>query len=103
MELIWKPLDSSCLDNRQKARLIIILGNRLTEKGELILASEKYRSQYRNKEDVVDRFLRLVAAALIPPKKRSPTPPTRASKEKRIKQKKIRGEIKRNRRDRPTE
>jgi len=103
VELIWKPLDSSCLDNRQKARLIIILGNRLTEKGELILASEKYRSQYRNKEDVVDRFLRLVAAALIPPKKRSPTRPTRASKEKRIKQKKIRGEIKRNRRDRPTE
>ncbi len=103
VELIWNPLDSSCLDNRQKARIMINLGNRLTEKGELILASEKYRSQYRNKEDVVDRFLRLVSTALIPPKKRSPTRPTRASREKRIKQKKIRGEIKRSRRDRPTE
>ena len=103
VELIWNPLDSSCLDNRQKARLMLNLGKRLTEKGELILASEKYRSQYRNKEDVVDRFLRLVSVALIPPKKRSPTRPTRASREKRIKQKKIRGEIKRSRRDRPTE
>ena len=103
VELIWNPLDSSCLDNRQKARLMLNLGKRLTEKGQLILASEKYRSQYRNKEDVVDRFLRLVSTALIPPKKRSPTRPTRASREKRIKQKKIRGEIKRSRRDRPTE
>ena len=103
VELIWNLLDSSCLDNRQKARLLINLGKRLTEKGELILASEKYRSQYRNKEDVVDRFLRLVSTALIPPKKRSPTRPTRASRERRIKQKKIRGEIKRSRRDRPTE
>ncbi len=103
VELIWNPQDSSCLDNRQKARLMLNLGNRLTEKGELILASEKYRSQYRNKEDVMDRFLRLVSTALIPPKKRSPTRPTRASREKRIKQKKIRGEIKRSRRDRPTE
>lgn len=103
VELIWNLQDSSCLDNRQKARLMLNLGNRLTEKGELILASEKYRSQFRNKADVLDRFLRLVSTALIPPKKRSPTRPTRASREKRIKQKKIRGEIKRSRRDRPTE
>ena len=103
VELIWNLLDSSCLDNRQKARLLLNLGKRLTEKGELILASEKYRSQYRNKEDVMDRFLRLVSTAVIPPKKRSPTRPTRASRERRIKQKKIRGEIKRSRRDRPTE
>lgn len=101
VELIWNPADSLCLDPAQKARLSIVLGSRLTEKGELILASEKYRSQLRNKEDVADRFLRLISAALIPPRKRFATRPTRASKERRIKQKKIRGDIKRSRRDRP--
>lgn len=103
VELIWRPGDSRCFNSDVKKRLLHYLGNRLTEDGELILASEKYRSQHRNKEDVSDRFLRLVTAGLIPPKKRKPTRPTRASKERRIKQKKIRGEIKRTRRDRPTE
>ena len=103
VELIWNLPDSVCLDGDQRDRLMKYFGNRLTEKGELILASEKYRSQNRNKEDVADRFLRLVAAALIPPKKRTPTRPTRASRENRIKHKKIRGEIKRNRRERPSE
>jgi len=103
VELIWNPGDSKCLDVDQKARLRLYLGNRLTEKGELILASEKYRSQHRNKEDVADRFLRLVAAGVTPPKKRTPTRPTRSSRENRIKHKKIRGEIKRTRRDRPTD
>ena len=103
VELIWNPEKSECLEVDQKLRLKLYLGKRLTEKGDLILSSEKYRSQYRNKEDVGLRFLRLVEAGLTPPKKRTPTRPTRASKERRIKQKKIRGDIKRNRRDRPTE
>lgn len=101
VELMWNPAGSLCLDQVQKARLLSVIGNRLTEKGELILASEKYRSQIRNKEDVANRFLRLVTAALIPPRKRVATRPTRASREKRIKQKKIRGDIKKSRRDRP--
>jgi len=103
VELIWNVYNSACLDVDQRTRLMSYLGNRLTDRGELILASEKYRSQNRNKEDVAGRFLRLVSAGLIPPKKRRPTRPTRASRENRIKLKKIRGEIKRNRRDRPSE
>ena len=103
VELIWSPGDSECLDADQKARLRLSLGHRLTEKGELILASEKFRSQHRNKEEVTERFLRLVAAGLTPPKRRILTRPTRLSQENRIRQKKIRGEIKKTRRDRPTD
>ncbi len=103
VELIWNPGKSECLEVDQKLRLKLYLGKRLTEKGDLILSSEKYRSQYRNKEDVGLRFIRLVEAGLTPPKKRTPTRPTRASKERRIKQKKIRGEVKKSSRDRPTE
>lgn len=103
VELIWNPGKSECLEVDQKLRIKLYFGKRLTEKGDLILSSEKYRSQYRNKEEVGLRFLRLVEAGLTPPKKRTPTRPTRTSKERRIKQKKIRGEIKKSRRDRPTE
>lgn len=99
VELIWKPKESVCLDDRQKTRIALRLGSRLTGDGTLVLVSEKYRSQLRNREEVTERFLRLVSASLIPPKQRHPTKPTRSSQEKRIKQKKIRGEIKRHRRD----
>jgi len=103
VELIWNLRETLCLTDRQKELLEGRLGHRLTEEGALILASEKYRSQHRNREEVTERFLALVKAGLKPVKKRRPTKPTRTSVEKRIKSKKIRGEIKRNRRDRPGE
>lgn len=103
VELIWNLRETKCLDDKQKARLDVRIGNRITEDGSLILASEKYRSQHRNREDVTERFLELVKAGLKPVKKRRPTKPTRSSVEKRIKSKKIRGQIKRNRQDRPGE
>lgn len=101
VELLWNPGKSVCLDDREKSRIRLRLGSRLTDDGKLILVSEKYRSQYRNKEEVTERFLRLVSGSLVPVKKRYPTRPTRSSQEKRIRQKKIRGEIKRIRRNRP--
>ena len=103
VELLWDPGESLCLDEKQKIRIRLRLGSRLTDQGVLILVSEKYRSQHRNREEVTERFLQLVQLSIIPAKKRHPTRPTRASREKRIKQKKIRGEIKKSRRDRPEE
>jgi ribosome-associated protein len=67
------------------------------------MASEKYRSQHRNKANVTERFLDLVTSSLVPVKKRKPSRPTRTSVEKRIKNKKLRGEIKRSRRKGPEE
>ncbi len=98
VELLWNLNQTGCLDDRQKYLLAGRIGHRLTDEGVLILASEKYRSQHRNREDVTRRFLELVKAGLVPVKKRRPTRPTRSSVEHRIKQKKIRGELKRNRR-----
>ena len=103
VELIWNLQETNCLKDWQKDLLADRMGHRLTEDGVLVLASEKYRSQHRNREDVKERFLDLVRAGLVPVKKRRPTKPTRTSVDRRIKNKKIRGEIKRNRRDRPGE
>jgi len=87
----------------QKTLVTSRLKNRINDDGVLIMVSEKYRSQYRNRADVTERFLELVKKSIVPVKKRKPTRPTSTSIEKRIRNKKIRGEIKRSRRDRPDE
>ena len=99
VELLWSPQESDCLSEAQKMLIAGRLGNRFTDDGILILASEKYRSQHRNKSEVTERFLDLILTNLIPLKKRRPTRPTRSSVERRIRNKKIRGETKRSRRD----
>jgi ribosome-associated protein len=103
VELMWSPKESDCLNEEQKFAVVNRLGNRLTQEGVLILVSEKYRSQYRNKAEVTDRFLQLVTTCLVPKKRRRSTRPTRSSVEKRIQNKKIRGEIKKLRGGRPIE
>jgi ribosome-associated protein len=103
VELIWNLKQTLCLNEQEKALIASRIGHRLSVDGILVLASEKYRSQHRNREEVTERFLSLVQAGLKPVKKRRPTKPTRTSIENRIKQKKIRGEIKKSRRHRPGE
>ena len=99
VELLWSPQESDCLDDLQKHRVNRRLQSRITHEGLLILGSEKHRSQHQNKQEVTERFLSLIFASITTPKKRKPTKPTRSSIEKRIKNKKIRGEIKRKRND----
>ena len=103
VELLWSPQDSDCLSEAQKMMIRGRLSSRITDDGVLIMVSEKYRSQYRNKAEVKERFLDLILASLVPVKKRRPTRPTRSSVEKRIRSKKIRGDIKRSRRKGPEE
>lgn len=102
VELIWDLQGSECLDDLQKERVMQRLRTRFTDQGTLVLVSERFRSQHRNRAEVTERFLQLVTSSLAPPKKRVPTRPTRSSLEKRIRQKKIRGEIKKFRRKPPS-
>ena len=103
VELLWVPDISECLNSTQLSMVCQRLKSRITDEGVLILASEKYRSQYRNREEVTQRFLDLIEAGIVPVKRRRPTKPSRSSVEKRIKNKKLRGEVKRTRRNRPDE
>jgi len=103
VELIWAPQESACLNEVQKKMVIGRLKNRISNEGILLLVSEEYRSQHRNRSEVTERFLDLISASLVPVKKRKATRPTRSSVEKRIQSKKIRGEIKRSRRKGPEE
>lgn len=102
IELVWDVAGSPSLREDQRARLLEKLATRLDTAGALRLVGDGERSQLRNKEEVTGRLVRIVADALRVPKVRRTTKPSKASKERRLTEKKQRGAIKRDRR-RPAE
>ena len=98
VELAWNVAGSRALDARQRERLLKNLAGRIDSSGTLRLTSQRYRSQLRNREEVLERLTALVREGLRAPKKRRPTSPTPGSRERRLQEKKRHGEIKRARR-----
>lgn len=96
--LVWNVDSSRVLGPRQRARIKGKLRHRIDSAGNLRLSSDASRSQLRNREAVRERLRSLVEAALRPEKKRVGTAPTRASKETRLRSKRLRSEVKRARR-----
>ena len=78
-------------------RLRDIAGSRLTQDGEIVLTANEHRTQERNREAARARLLALLDDALTPPKKRRKSRLNRVGKVKRLKAKKVRGEVKANR------
>ena len=78
-----------------RARLRALAGHRLDAEGRLQVTSQSTRDQARNLEDAREKVRALVAAALREPKRRRPSRPTRAARERRIETKKRRGTTKR--------
>ena len=97
VELHFFIENSSILNDEQKQLLLKSLGPRLTKDNELILQCDESRSQHKNKELVVKRFLELIKKGLIVPKKRKPTKIPKSVIRKRLKSKKIQSERKANR------
>ena len=95
VQLRFDAAHSSSLPPEVRDRLLRMAGKRLTREGVLVLEGKRYRSQERNRQDVRDRLMRLVLRAAMPPKKRRQTKPSRTSEERRLEQKRQRGEIKR--------
>ncbi len=94
----FTPRGSSALTVQQVIRIEERLASRLTKNGELLVSSEQTRHREQNREDALQRLARILLDALKIQKKRRPTRPTRASKERRIEGKKRRAGTKRNRR-----
>lgn len=78
-------------------RLRTLAGQRMTKAGVLVIAAHRYRSQERNRADALARLVELIRAATVTPKRRRPTKPSKAAKQRRIDSKKRRGDIKRGR------
>ena len=90
---------ASSLPEGVKTRLIQLAGKRITSEGVLLIEAKQFRTQEQNREDAIQRLVALVRKSLVKPKARRKTKPTKAAKEKRLKSKKVRGEIKKIRRD----
>lgn len=84
VELIYNLEMSSVFNEDQKGRLQNKFQNRLTKEGVFILQCDESRSQHKNKELVIKRFLELIEKNLIVPKKRIPTKIPRAVIKKRL-------------------
>ena len=101
VELTFDLAGSPSLNDAQKARARAALKSYVDKDGVVHLASQTFRSQLQNREDVTARFVQLMRRALRVPKKRRPTRPTAASKERRIESKRRRSTVKRERRFTP--
>jgi ribosome-associated protein len=98
VELRFDLAGTSVLDPAVKDRLRALAKNHLDAEGRLVVKSEKTRDQGRNLEDAREKLATLVRAALVTPKRRRPTRPTRGSKLRRLESKARQGEKKRDRR-----
>ena len=98
VELTFDVLRSPSLTEAHKQRILSSLANWIDSGGVLHLQSQSTRSQLRNRQQVTARLQVLLRSALTPRKKRRPTRPTGASRERRLEDKKRRGTLKRARR-----
>lgn len=97
VELRFDVAHSPSLPDDVRERLLARRDRRLTAEGVLVIQGRRFRDQGRNRDDVRERLVEIVRGALLPPKKRVATQPTRASKERRLVGKQQRGKIKQTR------
>lgn len=88
IELIFDLQNSVELSPDEKELLLQKLQNKLTKDGVLLLQCDESRSQHKNKEIVIDRFLQVILNGLKIPKKRKATKPSKSSIQKRLDKKK---------------
>ncbi len=94
VELRFEAARSPALSDPAKARLKRIAGRRWTTEGAIVLQCDETRSQARNREIVRARLVELITRALVAPKRRVATKPTKGSVRRRLDAKKARGEVK---------
>ena len=97
VELRFDALNSPSLPEDLRARLLARRDRRITDDGVIVLSAQRFRTQDRNREDARERLAELIRAALVVPKKRVATKPTRASKERRLSGERERADVKRTR------
>lgn len=82
--LRWCVVATGGIPEDVKARFLTRFASRITSDGDVILTSQKYRDQYRNVEDCIEKLKMMVDLVAKPPTPRRPVKPSRAAKEKRL-------------------
>lgn len=103
VEVLWDPATSRALTDDERARVLTALAARLDAEGRLRVVASDTRSQLQNRQRAEERLAALVARALVVPRTRKKTKPSRASKERRLEAKKRDSQKKSDRRSRDWE
>ena len=87
-------IGASSLPEAWKQRLMARRDSRITDEGVVVIKAQRFRSREKNRADALERLQALVASAARTPKRRIPTRPTRAARQKRLDEKKRRAGVK---------
>jgi ribosome-associated protein len=87
-------IQHSSLPAELKTRLLILSDQRITAEGEIVIKAQEHRTQEKNRAEALKRLEDLLRQVAFTPKKRKETKPTRASKERRLVGKGLRGAVK---------
>jgi ribosome-associated protein len=102
VELRFDVRHSGSLPMAVRDRLVTLAGRRITDEGVLIIRAERFRTQERNREDARARLADLICQALVVPKRRIATKPSRGEKARRVESKVKRGSVKKLRQSKPS-
>jgi ribosome-associated protein len=95
--LSFNVKDSLILTDEEKEMLFEKLAKRINKNNELILTTETFKSQFKNKQLVIEKFLDLIKKSFVKPKVRKATVVPKNVIEKRLKTKQLKAEIKKSR------
>ena len=98
VELRFDAANSPKISAEVRERLRVIAGTRMTTEGVLVIDARRHRTQAQNRVDARQRLMELLRQAMVKPKRRRKTKPSRAAVENRVQSKKRRADTKRSRR-----
>jgi ribosome-associated protein len=99
--LRWNVVSSSSLPEDVRSRFLAKFRHRITQSGDLLVASQRYRDQPKNVADCCEKVAAMLREVLVPPKRRRATKPTKGSRLRRLQDKRQQGAKKEGRRQPP--
>ena len=97
VQLRFNVSQSACLTPEVKARLLQVAGRKVAADGVVVIQARRFRSQEQNRVDAINRLVALIQKAAVAPKIRRKTKPSTAARERRLKQKHQRSQVKQTR------
>lgn len=89
---------SSALSDNDKVRVLRLRDQRISKEGVVVIKSQRFRSQDKNRSDALEKLAEMIRKALVEKKPRKSTRPSKRSREKRLDEKIKRGRLKETRR-----
>jgi ribosome-associated protein len=85
--LRWQILNSKSLPDDVRQRFLARFGRRVNQEGELLVTSQRFRDQGRNVADCLEKLRKMLQSVAVAPRRRRPTRPSKAARERRLQDK----------------